>query len=78
MPLVKVVNGIKVYVYYDDHLPPHIHAIYNEHEAQMEIRTGRIIAGRLPARHIRMLRSWLLSNTDPLIAIFLSLNQGIE
>lgn len=31
-PLAFIFNKIKIYIYYEDHLPIHIHAIYNEFE----------------------------------------------
>lgn len=31
-PLAFTFNKIKIYIYYEDHLPIHIHAIYNEFE----------------------------------------------
>lgn len=30
-----------------EHNPPHIHAIYNEYEAEIDLRTGEIIKGKL-------------------------------
>jgi hypothetical protein len=35
MPLVSRFFGISIYMYFDDHNPPHFHAIYNEYEALM-------------------------------------------
>lgn len=37
-------------MYYRDHAPPHFHAIYGEHEAEIEIETAEMIAGNLPRR----------------------------
>lgn len=48
MPRISEFYGIAVYIYYRDHNPPHFHAIYGELEAIIEIRTGRILEGRLP------------------------------
>jgi hypothetical protein len=41
-----------------DHLPPHFHAEYAEHEAAVDIRTGRAIAGSLPNRALRLVVEW--------------------
>lgn len=40
--------GIVIYMYFQDHNPPHFHAIYAEHEALVRIDSGEIIRGRLP------------------------------
>ncbi|MGE5195460.1 MAG: DUF4160 domain-containing protein, partial [Deltaproteobacteria bacterium] len=39
MPRISQFYGIAVYLYYRDHAPPHFHAIYAEHEAEIEIAT---------------------------------------
>jgi len=39
LPTVHIIDSIKILIYYDDHLPPHFHAIYNEHEELIEINT---------------------------------------
>ena len=48
MPLFELIDGIKINVYSNDHLPPHIHAIYNEYEAVISIIGKEIIRGLLP------------------------------
>jgi hypothetical protein len=62
MPRVSAFYGIAVYLYYRDHPPPHVHAIYGEHEAAVEIATGAIIAGSLPRRARIMVEDWLATN----------------
>jgi hypothetical protein len=48
MPRISQFYGIAVYMYYRDHAPPHFHAIYAEHEAEIEIATASVLDGRLP------------------------------
>jgi hypothetical protein len=43
-------------MYFDDHNPPHFHAIYAGNEAQIAIEPIGIIEGKLPALHQRELR----------------------
>ena len=50
--------GIAVYLYYRDHAPPHFHAIYGEHEAAIEIATGRTMMGQLPRRARVLVEEW--------------------
>ena len=42
MPEVSRFYGIIIRFYYREHPPVHFHAIYGEHEALIEIETGRI------------------------------------
>lgn len=56
--------GIHIYVYYSDHLPPHIHAIYAEHEAQVRIADGAVLKGSLPRRANKLIGEWLSHHRD--------------
>ena len=40
MPRISAFYGIVVTMYSSDHAPPHFHARYGEHEAQIIIDTG--------------------------------------
>lgn len=48
-----------VRVFHSDHNPPHIHVQYGEYEASVEIRTGKLMQGKLPPRLYKLLRAWL-------------------
>ena len=48
MPTIAWFYGIAIRMYVRDHLPPHFHAIYGEHEANVSIETGDVIEGELP------------------------------
>lgn len=54
MPRISEFYGIFVYMYFQDHLPAHFHAIYREYEILVEIESGRILKGRIPRRAERM------------------------
>lgn len=45
-------------MYFDDHPPPHFHAIYGEYEAKIAIGTLDIIEGELPTRALGLVREW--------------------
>ena len=45
-------------MYRPDHPPPHFHAEYGEHVAQIELGTLRVIAGSLPTRALRLVLEW--------------------
>ncbi len=59
MPIVSRFFGITIRVNPRDHSPPHFHAKYGENEASVEIATGKILVGSLPARARRLVGEWL-------------------
>ena len=59
MPRISAFYGIVVTMYGSDHAPPHFHARYGEHEAQIAIDTGAPLAGELPIRVLRLIRGWV-------------------
>jgi hypothetical protein len=58
MPRVSEFFGIVIYMYYNDHMPPHFHAEYGEKEAIYEIETLDVIRGSLPRRAHSMVIEW--------------------
>lgn len=58
MPKLSAFYGIAIYLYWDDHNPPHYHARYGEHEAWVTIAGSRVLSGSLPRRALRLVRSW--------------------
>jgi Domain of unknown function (DUF4160) len=38
MPTVAVVDGVKIQFFAQEHPPPHFHAVFAEHRAQIDIR----------------------------------------
>tara|TARA_B100000315_G_C14067444_1_gene359063 strand:+ start:168 stop:389 length:222 start_codon:yes stop_codon:yes gene_type:complete len=45
-------------MFYNDHVPPHFHAEYAEHEAVYEIETIEVLRGRLPRRAHALVVEW--------------------
>lgn len=37
MPTIHIINSIKIDVYAREHMPPHFHALYAEHEMLVEL-----------------------------------------
>ena len=58
-PLLENKNGVRIEIYSREHLPPHIHAKYNEYEALVDIRTGQIFRGNLPSKKLQVAQDWL-------------------
>lgn len=45
-------------MYFDDHLPPHLHAFYGEREVVIRIGDGLVIAGDFPTRALAHVLEW--------------------
>jgi hypothetical protein len=58
MPEVSRFFGIVIRMYYDEHAPPHLHAIYGNYEAQIGINPIEVLEGRLPRRAVSMVIEW--------------------
>jgi hypothetical protein len=58
MPCISQFFGISIFMYYNDHLPPHFHAEYGEYEAVYEIATLEILRGELPRRAHALVVEW--------------------
>ena len=67
MPTIALFYGIAIRMYYNDHPPPHFTAEYQNYEANVSIRTGKVIAGRLPKTAARIVRAWALQHQDALL-----------
>jgi hypothetical protein len=58
MPEISRFFGIVVRMYFDDHHPPHFHAAYAGHEAQVGIEPIAVLSGALPNRAASMVVEW--------------------
>ena len=58
MPRICEFLGIYIYMYFNDHSPPHFHAIYGQYEAEILIKNGEILMGELPARVRSLVKEW--------------------
>ena len=58
MPLVSDFFGIKIYMYWKKHFPPHFHAEYNEYKVLVDIDEGAVIKGRFPFKQLKLVLAW--------------------
>ena len=58
MPTISVFYGIVIRMFFADHAPPHFHAVYGEHSAEISIETLEVIAGSLPRRSLALVLEW--------------------
>jgi hypothetical protein len=58
MPELSRFLGIVIAMYFKDHNPPHFHVLYNEYDAEIEIKTLAILEGELPPRVFGLALEW--------------------
>ena len=58
VPRIAEFDGIVVYIYFDEHVPPHFHAVYCEREAVISITTCTLVEGSLPRAKLRRTIEW--------------------
>ena len=58
MPRISQFYGIVIWMYYNDHVPPHVHAEYGGEEALVIIGSGDVYDGSLPRRALRLVQEW--------------------
>jgi len=58
MPEISRFFGIVIRMYFDDHNPPHFHAMYAGDEARIGIEPIAVLEGALPNRAASMVFEW--------------------
>lgn len=67
MPTICTFYGILIQMYWDDHAPPHFHALYAEHEALINIQTLEVLEGKLPRRALSLVLEWAQQHRGELL-----------
>lgn len=67
MPEISRFFGIVIRMYFDDHPPPHFHAIYGKHEAQIGINPIDVLRGSMPRRAESMVIEWSATHQQELM-----------
>lgn len=68
MPTISIFLGMVIEMYWRDHPPPHFHVSYQDYRASVEIESGELLQGRLPAGAHRILRRWTRKHRAELLA----------
>ena len=67
MPTICRFYGILIQMYYDDHNPPHFHAIYGEYKAVISIHDFAILEGDLPPKAVGLVMEWARVHKNELL-----------
>ena len=71
MPIISMFYGVIIRMYLLDnkhHKLPHIHARYAGLEASISIKHGKILAGKLPKKQLKLVQAWIELHKDELMA----------
>ncbi|MBP5170584.1 MAG: DUF4160 domain-containing protein [Bacteroidales bacterium] len=66
MPEISTFYGIVVYMYIDDHNPPHFHVWYDGYEAVVSIKEG-VVRGEFPKKALKLVFEWLELHQEELM-----------
>ncbi len=81
MPVISMFYGLIVQMFvldHDRHHLPHIHVLYAEHKASVEIGTGDLLAWHLPPRQLRLLQAWIEIHREELLANWTMASSGTQ
>jgi uncharacterized protein DUF4160 len=67
MPRISSFYGIIIWMYWNDHNPPHFHATYNDFEILIRIDNLSTYAGSLPSRAFGLVMEWASIHQDELL-----------
>jgi hypothetical protein len=67
MPEISRFYGIVIYMYINEHNPPHFHVWYESYRAVITIKDG-VITGSLPRRALILVYEWLDIHKEELMS----------
>jgi len=72
MPVISKFYGIVIRMYFlqSEHNPPHIHAIYGDNVALIDIKTLNVLEGYLPPKALSLVIEWMTTHQNELIEIW--------
>ena len=66
MPTICMFRGIKVFMNWNGHRPPHFHATYGGDEVLVSINDLEVLEGSFPSKQLKMLLGWAAFHQDEL------------
>lgn len=67
MPTICMFRGIKIYMNWREHQPPHFHATYGGKEIIVSIHELEVLEGDFPNKQLKMLLGWAAFHQEELI-----------
>jgi len=76
MPVVAMVAGVAIRLYYADHEPAHFHAVLAEWEMLVRIADLSVMEGDLPSPQRRAVLAWAVTHQNALALAWVRCRQG--
>jgi hypothetical protein len=76
MPEISRFFGIVIAMYYDDHPPPHFHAVYGAEKAEFAIDPPGLFKGQFSPRAIALVTEWAWLHREELLAAWQEREDG--
>ena len=67
MPEISRFFGITVFMYFDEHNPPHFHVKYGEDRAVISINDLKLMEGKIQKRALALVLEWANEHRDELL-----------
>jgi len=58
MPIISEFYGIKIMMFWNEHMPPHFHAEYGDNKILVGIQSGTVIKGIFPFKQLKLVLAW--------------------
>ena len=58
MPEIARFFGILIKMFFNEHNPPHFHALYGEYVGEFDIKNLTMVQGDLPPRAVSLVKEW--------------------
>ena len=78
MPTICMFRGIKIYINWREHQPPHFHAKYGDDEVIVGIQDAEVIDGSIPNKQLKLLLGWAGLHHDELMDNWKLAEQKLE
>lgn len=78
MPTFLLIEGIKILCYFGEHLPPHVHVVYNEYEVLIEIESLGVYSGYMPVKKLNKAKELIRTHQEDLLFLFNALNPQLR
>ncbi len=78
MPTIAIIGGVKIYIYFADHAPPHFHAVFGEDEALIRISDLSVMAGRLPPAKLKRVQNWARDNQAEIALKWVQISESLQ
>ena len=67
MPTICMFRGIRIFINWDEHNPPHFHAVYGNNKVAVNINEIDVLTGTLPNKQLKMLLGWAALHQEELL-----------